>query len=248
MSKKNKTAAAQTTLNADVTETAPETTTAPEALVGGEPVTKAVTVIKNGKPRRTHKAADLAPKAEAAPVPETTVELDATEPDALEEAGSYTAHTDPAMQAEAQAAEDAVEATAPESHKQEGEKFGWLKRVNAQRAIDHAIASLSKHDFSQWPEVGVNGVSGAIAILKNASGKMATLNKKAKPGKPTLAGIEVGGFVKLTAKVAKAGKYEGIIQAEVAHEVLWCDKRYVRILAAGDKATLPIVDVERAAS
>jgi hypothetical protein len=223
----------------------PETTTA-----------KPETVVRGGKARRSHKAADLAPAHVELPegtlpdgavdantppgAPAQTVELD-------DEQGGLTPDEQNAESGEDELMGNDAEEAAPESGSKPsapatgGAKFAWLARVNAQRALDHAIAQLSKHDYTQWPEVGVHGVSGAIAILKNASASMEKLNKKSKPTRA--AGFEVGTTVRLRAKVA--AKYDGIIEAAETFKITSLDKRAARgVLANGDKVAVPVGDLE----
>lgn len=188
------------------------------------PKSKPDTIIKNGQPRRVHR------------------ELEAeTDPETEYHRAADDAETDdvPPSSRRSSAGEDVAEETTPEK----SERYSWLKRVNAQRALDHAIKQVSKHDFSQWPSLGAHGVDGALNILRNVSEKMNALNKRTRPGKK--GSFETGAVVKLTKKAI--ARYDGIIEATDRITVKTCVKRGLQgTLTDGTRVALRLVDVEAA--
>jgi hypothetical protein len=117
-------------------------------------------------------------------------------------------------------------------------RFAWLKKNNAQRALDTAVKTLSKYDFTEW---GIDGVSGAVAILKNASAKFAAQPKKTTKGATVTAGATANVREKFVAH------YDGVIEPEHMRniKVNTVLKGHARCqTAAGEQIVLPVAHLE----
>jgi hypothetical protein len=201
--------------------------------------TATTTVGKDGSVRRVHRLVEpVEPVIETAPeseeIPE--VEVDGTgeggDIPGTGEGGSFIAF-DEAAESNASA-----QAAASSSTPMQAGRFAWLKRVNATRALQHGIAQISKYDYSEW---GISGVSGALAILRNAEAAMTALNKKSG------AAAKVAPGMKVNIREKTASTYDSIIDGDDRKglEVIAVKKRFVVAkTSSGEKVTLPVAHVE----
>jgi hypothetical protein len=104
-------------------------------------------------------------------------------------------------------AAEAAEEPAPASGEVAG-KYGWLKRVNADKVLRNAIAKLSDQRVT-FEELGIAGIPAALQILGKAAEAMDALAKKGKAGPKN---VTVGAVVKVRAKVA--GDYSDVLTEE----------------------------------
>lgn len=156
-------------------------------------------------------------EAEAAEAFSKVSEADLTDADLTDEEAAaenqddddnVLASCDPTVdEGAAVAAEPAAEEPAPASGEVAG-KYGWLKRVNADKVLRNAIAKLSDQRGT-FEELGIGGIPAALQILGKAAEAMDALAKKGKAGPKN---VTVGAVVKVRAKVA--GDYSDVLTEE----------------------------------
>jgi hypothetical protein len=184
------------------------------------------TVVKNGEARRVHRVVEL---DATATTPATTTEAVADDVPVAETAAETTDEAAP---------ESGNDAAPPSTPPVDKAKFAWLKRLNAGRALKHAIEQLSRHDYSEWD---IDGITAALGLLKHASTKMDALNKKPSKG----AKVEVGAVVRIRDKFA--AHYDGIVDGDdrTGIKVIGTNDKTARAeLRSGEKVALPIAHIE----
>jgi hypothetical protein len=192
-----------------------------------KPDPKPQTVVNGGKPRRIHRVVDA-----SAPAPPALAPADASERVVeLEEVNYVEVDEEPA----AAAAEEAP----PSGEAPTAEQAKHQYRTNATLVLRHAVKKLGVYDYSVF---GVEGVSGALAVLRNALGKMEALKKRGGAGR---AKVAPGTIVRL--RVKRRAHFEGVLEASDFEKikVIAANGKKLRVeLVSGERVMLDAKDVE----